>query len=934
MSLDLADLELIAQETRQCFLAEDAPGYLANLQKGVERIQQGNPDYTAMMHAAHSLKGGAGIAQFVGLSKLGHKLEDLLEILQEQKFGDRDLLVQVLSHSVHAVADVLAQAQAMPQSSLEDISVDRSLLETLDLLLENVKNSSSSVNLSSSPGKLGGEKKISPMVRSSLTRDLEECLSNAEQMLNQAQASPQQRQQALSTLLEESSLLGEALDLSWLCQIVEPLAISLAQSTSDMDWQSIGTEIVAEIRRQRDDYLSPVDDSNSVVSVRNPVTETIQSPLNSYEDTITTFPIAEFPSATTKSPPSQLTSQVSSQATATLTHFRIPSSRMERMVNTVGELIVRHERLIVQQKQLGQNSRNLRQLVQRLAPIQDEVQALYNQLTIAASANLSPSEKAADKAAGDIEFDSLEMDRYTTGHISLQNFQETLLRIREARADIDLSHRDLAEEIELLRQDLDRLYYDLTQSRLVPFKNLAQRFTPQLSRLCQQYGKSVQLVINGEDVLIDQVILEQLQTPLNHLLVNAFDHGIEVVSDRISVGKPEIATITLSASISGNQVEIILADDGGGIDLVKVHQRAIDRQLCDPHIPIQQWRREEILNFIFQPGFSTAPEVSALSGRGMGLDIVRSQINKLRGTVRVNTKPGDGTTFTVNLPLGLSLISLLVCRLGDRFLALPAMSVLDILLTSELEQLSEGTDTLPSQIKWRQQAIPVLLLERLFYSSAIKTPPRVCLILSGQSSPIAVKIDAIVEEKQLILKPFDLTVPVPPYLAGCTILGTGKVVPVLLPHEFGLLLQHPKLPISPFSLLPQTQSKTATVLIAEDSITTRNLLERVLKQVGYKVLSCRDGQEAIDALQSATAENEQIKLVISDIEMPRINGFTLLQTIRTDEQFYALPVIMLTSRTGDRHRQKAISLGATAYLTKPFMPNDIIAAIAPFIASN
>lgn len=931
MSLDLADLELIAQETRQCFLAEDAPGYLENLQKGVERIQQGNPDYTAMMHAAHSLKGGAGIAQFVGLSKLGHKLEDLLEILQEQKFGDRQLLVQVLSHSVHAVADVLAQAQTMPQSSLEDISVDRSLLETLDLLLENVKSSSTSVNLSSSPDQSGGgERKISPMVRSSLTRDLEECLSNAEQMLNQAQASPQQRQQALSTLLEESSLLGEALDLPWLCQIVEPLAISLEKSTSDMDWQSIGTEIVTEIRRQRDDYLSPADSSNSVVTSHNPVTETIRSPLNLYEDTISALPIAEFPSAiATQSPPSQL----SSQGTTTLTHFRIPSSRMERMVNTVGELIVRHERLIVQQKQLGQNSRNLRQLVQRLAPIQDEVQALYNQLTIAASANISQSEKAADKEAGNIEFDSLEMDRYTTGHISLQNFQETLLRIREARSDIDLSHRDLVEEIELLRQDLDRLYYDLTQSRLVPFKNLAQRFTPQLSRLCQQYGKSVQLVINGEDVLIDQVILEQLQTPLNHLLVNAFDHGIESVSDRIEVSKPEIATITLSASISGNQVEIILADDGGGIDLVKVHQRAVDRQLCDTHIPIQQWRREEILNFIFQPGFSTASEVSALSGRGMGLDIVRSQINKLRGTVRVNTRPGDGTTFTVSLPLGLSLISLLVCRLGDRFLAIPAMSVLDILLGTELEQLSEGTDTLPSQIKWRQQAIPVLLLERLFYSSAIKTPPRVCLILSGQSSPIAVKIDAIVEEKQLILKPFDLTVPVPPYLAGCTILGTGKVVPVLLPHEFGLLIQHPKLPISPFSLLPQIQSKTATILIAEDSITTRNLLERVLKQVGYKVLSCRDGQEAIDALQSATAENEQVKLVISDIEMPRINGFTLLQTIRTDEQLYALPVIMLTSRTGDRHRQKAISLGATAYLTKPFMPNDIIAAIAPFIAN-
>jgi chemotaxis protein histidine kinase CheA len=454
---------------------------------------------------------------------------------------------------------------------------------------------------------------------------------------------------------------------------------------------------------------------------------------------------------------------------------------------------------------------------------------------------------------------------------------------------------------------------------------------PQLKRLCQRYDKKVQLIIEGEDIPIDQIVLEQLQTPLNHLFVNAFDHGVENYENRLKIGKPETATLTLSAVVSGSQVIISLKDDGDGINISKVYQKAVQKNICPAEISINKIPDQEILNFIFHPNFSTRDTVTEMSGRGMGLDIVRSQIKRLRGNIQLETSPEQGTTFTIRLPLGLSLVNLLICAIGENLIAILASDVLDIFAYDNSDQ-----------INWRKQTLPLLHLNQALkysnhqtnYQTNSDINAKVCLVLNRNDKPIAVTITSIIEERKLILKPFDQSVAVPSYLIGCTVLGNGQVVPVLTPDNLHILLSKSNQKSNqniPKNIDQDINQNTAkTILIAEDSIATRNMLERILKQLDFEVVACRDGQEAIEMLNRT---QDKICMVISDVEMPRMNGFDLLQTIRAHDHWAALPVVMLTSRTGDRHRQKATSLGANGYLSKPIVVGELIEALDKFVKS-
>ena len=954
-TLNAEVLNEIAIETRQCFLNEDAPSYLANLQRGLAQIQAGKPDYIFLMHAAHSLKGGSAIAELLSLSKLAHKLEDLLEILQHNEFCDRTTIAEVLSQGIDEVAAVLSQASNLPNNALVDINIDLELLQKLDALLAIVndesekteENTSTNDPIANSPNQ--PKSTLSPIVISSLEKDLEACIQQVEtKLLANASLSETAIRVELQYFCEECLLLGDTLRLDWLIDTVEPFEARLPQEKEITNLLSEVQVVIGRLRSQRLQYLygdtSISEGSPQPIPAPKEADESqaksiIQASNIDHSSTVIVEPIIEqkvVNQSQTVSEPQAITSPTSEA----ISYLRIPSAQIESMTNTVAEMILRHERLLRQQQQLGQTNKNLQSLVLQMIPLQEQVQTVYDQLAIATpnpnSQNNSLTNQAVSNPINE-DFDQLELDQYSSSHITLQNFQEVLLRVRESRSDIDLSYRDLGEEIEYLRQDLDRLYGQLTQSRLVPFKTLASRFVPQLKRLCQRFNKQVELVIQGEDVPIDQVILEQLQTPLNHLLINAFDHGVEMPETRLELGKPETAILTLSAVIAGNQVVISLKDDGDGINLQKVYDRAVERNICPAEIPIGKLPRQEILNFIFQPHFSTRNVVSDISGRGMGLDIVRSQINRLRGNIQVETLQGQGTTFTIRLPLGLSLITLLICEIGENLIAIPANDILDIFPYAEA-QISQANNS--TELAWRKKFIPLLHLKQAlpYIEGNHELLAKVCLVLNRNDLPIAVAIDTIIEERQLILKPFDRSVATPSYLAGCTILGTGQVVPVLVPDNLNVLLQkntakskqkvNPKLAVKGNPEVNVAQKRVKTILIAEDSIATRNMLERMLKQLDFEVIACRDGQEALDVLNRVQGK---VSMVISDVEMPRVNGFNLLQTVRTHDLWYALPVVMLTSRTGDRHRQKAISLGANGYLSKPIVVGELINCLGELV---
>jgi chemotaxis protein histidine kinase CheA/ActR/RegA family two-component response regulator len=827
MVLDAASLEAITQEIRTCFLYEDAPDQLSILEQGIRQLQatdsESNPSgvYPTMLRAAHSLKGGAGIAQFTTLSRLSHQLEDLLQALQHERVQQRESAYELLSLSVEQIDSLIAtatnsQAEAVDINNLEEIT----LLPTVKAIENFLQSLPPGSRAEGAEGAEGAEAAF-----------------NAEFS-------------RLST--SDSQLVNDSLALAKLNEVIASGIRSL--------------------------------------------------------------------------------------------NLRIPVSRLDRIDNTIGELFVSYERLSLYQEQLHQVDLTLKQRASQLNPLSEDMQALYNQIAAFGRRGGQKRAEADEEATTNYQ---LPITNYphSTSH-SLQELQELIVQVQEARADVELISQEMREALVELRQQLDDLRGDLTESRLVKFGTLANQFAAAQQTFSQRYGKSVQLAIAGRETTIDRAILEQLKIPLLHLFRNAFDHGIESPQERQASGKSATARMSLMATTEGNQVVIALDDDGRGIDLLAVRQRAEALGLCDSTALLTS---EQILEFLFRSGFSTSATVTTLSGRGLGLDIVRLQVERLRGTVSVETTAGQGTKFTISIPMALNILPLLLCKCQQQTLAIPASQVKEVVVLSEYGTGLQHGSTIswrdrPARLyylpqflpyQWRHGAITSLSFSsrRFANANATKLDQRLGLVLEIEAETVVLAVDRMLGERELVLKSFDATVRVPAYLLGCTVLGTGEIVPVLSPDRFQELLSQPHNTQKIICQADNGQKQESltivedipTVLIVDDAIAFRRILERILTAAGYKVVQCRDGQEALEKLSSP---EERFDLAISDLEMPRVDGLALLREIRASSQWQQLPVIVLTSRENQWHRQTAFSLGATEYFTKPFCTDDLLQAIA------
>lgn len=903
--LDEATIAAMIQEARQCFLEEDAPEDLKTLQEGVKQGQNCT-DFKSLLRAAHSLKGGAGIAQLSSLGELAHQLEDVLEALYQGETTHPNEAWMLMEWGVHEIAMMLNQAQ-----TVETVSADPNLVQALTEFTTTKPLVGVSETILSSDNS-------NSLIQTLLENDLETCCTRIEQLSQET--SSEQIQEAITTFYNECLLLGETLDLPWLIEIIDPLKAILKQ-VEPLEALQITQQLIIELRQQRKAYLTGEYSSggSSISSVSVTTFDDEEWSNDGLEDDWNNeldF-LGDLTDNQTPINNQDFCSQPIEEELTPLSQLRIPLERLEGMTNNIEELLVAKERLCLQQQQLSQVTRQLRQITRQFAPITQHIQTFYDQLAIAPlSATTSRNE----------DFDALELDGFTEVHSSLQTFQELILKIQENYADLNLINQDFADNVEVVHTNLDNLYTNITESRLVPFAMMAQRFIPQIQYLNRRFGKSVELSLQGEEILIDQIILEQLQTPLTHLINNAFDHGIEEPQERLIKQKSKMAKIRLEAKVDNNQLVIILSDDGQGIDLYKVYQKAKIKGIAEANTPFEELSKTNILNLIFRPNFSTAKTINELSGRGMGLDIVRSKIQKLRGTIVVETEENQGTTFIMKIPLNLSLMPLFLLQWQNNLLAIPTASVLDSIPINEIVWIDQNS----SLVNWRGNPISVISLsEVLCYpqSSKESIAPQIAMVLDNFCTPFMVMVDSLLSEQKLIVKPFDDTVTTPNYLAGCTILGGGEIAPVILPHSLNITLPRNKTE-QPTITYPVSNANQPTILVAEDSVATRRLLERLLTKVGFSVIVCRDGQDALDQLSQY---NRNINLIISDVEMPRLNGFELLKTIRSDKNWQKIPVVMATSRTGQHHQQQAMQLGANAYLGKPILPNILLETIDPLL---
>jgi two-component system, chemotaxis family, sensor histidine kinase and response regulator PixL len=409
------------------------------------------------------------------------------------------------------------------------------------------------------------------------------------------------------------------------------------------------------------------------------------------------------------------------------------------------------------------------------------------------------------------------------------------------------------------------------------------------------------------------------------------------------MGKPERGSIEITAYHQGSQTVIEVTDDGRGIDVDKIRAKAIALKLFTT-VDAALATKAQLFDLLFTPGFSTADRITKLSGRGMGLDIVKEQIESTKGTVSIDSQVGRGTTFTLCIPLTLTIAQLMICQVGNAVYAFPADSIQKIVVPTP-NQLSQQNDR--QVFHWQNLTIPVYkLADLLTYSipvpertishtlkSSADNPPDwlpPLLLIRRANRIIALEIDLLITEQELTIKPFGKAITPPSYSYGCTILGDGIILPVLDPHTLiQVLIDRPLCSLQPISTAPIIASKS--ILVVDDSITTRQSLCLTLEKFGHRSFQAKDGQEALQILRQKASE---IELVVCDVEMPIMNGFEFLNIYRQDKTITHIPVVMLTSRSNIKHRQFAAHLGAVDYFIKPYVEQDFMSSIEKIITNK
>ncbi len=628
--------------------------------------------------------------------------------------------------------------------------------------------------------------------------------------------------------------------------------------------------------------------------------------------------------------------------------MRVPVKHLDNLSNLVGELVVNRNSLEQDQEKMRQSLDNLLYQVQQLSDVGQRLQDLYERSLLESSllanrqsyrmTGSAPRAVVELEKTSDVEYDPLEMDRFTGFHSLSQEMIELIVRVRESASDIEFIVDETDQVTRMFRQVTTQLQEGLTRSRMVPFAQTADRMPRAVRDIATKCGKQAELVIEGRETPIDKMLLEHLYDPMTHLVNNAITHGIETPEERRRSGKSDTGHITIRAFYQGNQTVISVSDDGAGIDIERVKVKAVQKGLVTA-AEAKTMTRLDVYDLLFHPGFSTRDQADDFAGRGVGMDVVRTSLSEIRGSVTTDSTLNRGTTFTIRLPLTLS-ISKALCCVSDRARIAFPMDGVEDMLDMPKDRLLINAEGQP-YIRWRDSELVLRPLTELLahnrhlgrgnvYGGNQEEDMISVVVLRSVGNYLALQVDQVIGEQEIVIKQLEGPVPKPIGIAGATVLGDGRIMPIadvleLIDLSMGHIRRDAGSMWEKNALPPQEIQPVKTepmVLIVDDSITVRELLSMTFNKVGYRVEQARDGQEAWEKLRAGLP----CDIVFCDIEMPRMDGLELLSRIQKDPVLKALPVAMLTSRGADRHRQMASSLGASGYFTKPYLEEALLDA--------
>ncbi len=500
--------------------------------------------------------------------------------------------------------------------------------------------------------------------------------------------------------------------------------------------------------------------------------------------------------------------------------------------------------------------------------------------------------------------------------IRLQELVRSLVEKSGARRDLEEAYTGLINELSIVGKNIDfsagNIQDRVIEMRMVPVASLFNLFPRAMRDLAQKVNKDIDLVIKGEDTQLDKLIVDEMKDPFMHLLRNAVDHGVEGAAERRERNKPPNGTITLKAYHKGSQVVLEVADDGGGIDLNKIKQRAVERGLVSPE-NVAGMIPEQIYKFMFMPGFSTREEAGAVSGRGVGLDVVRDRIAKLKGIVDVYSEQGKGSRFVMKFPLTLAVTESLLVSSGTDTFAVPLDMITE---TIRIDPREIKTVETKETVTVRGYIMPLVRFSDIFglpKKGIFEKRYFPVVIAQFVAKRIALLVDQVFGCQEIVSKSLGDPLRKIRHIAGGTILGSGDVVLILdIPSiidsaEGGVVRRAVAGP----AVVPRKMKRRKTILLAEDAVTTATLEKNILESVGYSVVTARDGAEALKI-----AAQEKFDLVITDILMPRMNGFELTEKLKQDRVYKNVPVIIVTTRESDADKRRGLEAGADAYILK------------------
>jgi len=589
---------------------------------------------------------------------------------------------------------------------------------------------------------------------------------------------------------------------------------------------------------------------------------------------------------------------------------RMDAEVLDALVNHAGELATFHRRF---EQTVGRVEGQVDELERTIARLREQLRKL--EIETEAQILFRVEKESGDEA---VDFDPLEMDRYS-------GIQQLSRALAESVSDLEALKQDVGDELQnaggiLLQQRRvgTDLQDQLMRQRMVRFARMAPRLRRVVRQAGDDMGKSVRVEFSGQGAELDRALLERLVAPLEHLLRNAIAHGIEDSEARRAAGKAETGQIVVSLEQSGSEIRLQVTDDGAGIDAHAIRTRAVERGLLTADAEITD---AQALQLILQSGFSTATEVSQVAGRGVGLDVVNSDVKQLGGTLEIDSTPGRGSRFTMRLPFTLAISQALLVQVGEEIFAVPMASVEGVVRAHAEEVVAGGDGHVSYPYAGQDYAVRALgdLMGVETQASASHLPDHAfpLLLVRADDQRVALRIDGLLGSQEVVVKSVGPVLSRIPGVAGATLQGDGSVMLIL---DLSMLVRFAAATAGTVEAgVPAEIAGAPRIMVVDDSITIRKVTARLLARHGYDVVTARDGLDAVTML-----EERRPQLILLDVEMPRMDGFEFAAHVRDHPELSQVPIIMITSRSGTKHRERASRLGVNGYLGKPYLENDLL----------